>query len=566
MPARTTAWSSTSTTRVSTLETLDRQTRQSNNRGLTSRQDSFLQPAVEDGVALRIAEQTADGLYIVDHDGNFAFVNPAAVALFGYNDESELLGRNSHATTHYRRPDGSPYPVQECPLLKPRTTGESVRVDEDWFFRRDGSMIPVAYSSAPFPMEGGAGAVVAMRDMTELRRTQDELRLLQTATLRISSAEDFESAVAAVIREVCVEAGWVAGEMWVPNADCTFLELGPGWWAASPEMEEFFVKASAPQTMALGEGLPGMVWRDRRAVWIDVTTTRREGPRIHTARKVGFAAGVAVPVLAGADEVVAVLGFFADHRRVEDERWTNVLSAIAAQLGPVLSRKRAEEELARQAIELARSNADLRLFAELAAHELQQPLHAIVHRLAQGLAGPAGRDELLESALASARRLQDSIDGLLRYATVGEPTRGSVSADEVADQVLADLSLELEEAGADVVRRPLPNVEADATQLRVVFHNLLSNALRYRSSEPLRIEVGSFEDALYVRDNGRGIDPGDHGRVFELFGRGASAGEVDGIGIGLALSRRIVEAHGGELWLESEPATGTTFFFTVRAA
>jgi len=551
---------------VFTCETLDRRFERSNNRALTSGQGSIRGPTVDDRVSLRIAEQTADGLYIVDRDGSFAFVNPAAVSLFGYDDEAELLGRNSHATTHYRRPDGSAYPVEDCPLLKPRTTGESVRVDDDWFFRRDGSMIPVAYSSAPFPMEGGTGAVVAIRDMTELRRTQDELRLLQTATLTISSAEDFESAVAAVIREVCIEAGWVAGEMWIPNAECTHLELGPGWWAASPEMEEFFVKASAPQTMALGEGLPGMVWRDRRAVWIDVTTTRRQGPRIDTARKVGFAAGVAVPVLSGLDEVVAVLGFFADHRRVEDERWTNVLSAIAAQLGPVLSRKRAEDELARQAIELARSNADLRLFAELAAHELQQPLYAVVHRLAQGLAGSADRDELLESALGSARRLQDSIDGLLRYATVGEPTRLNVSADEVADQALADLAPELERAGAEVVRRPLRTVEADPTQLRVVFHNLLSNAVRYRSTEPLSIELGSLDGALYVRDNGRGIDPVDRARVFELFRRGGSAGDVDGVGIGLSLSRRIVEAHGGELWLESEPGSGTTFFFTVPAA
>lgn len=548
-----------------TRETLDGAYCRSNNRVLASRQGSIRGPVVEGSVALRIAEQTADGLYIVDHDGDFAFVNPAAVALFGYDDESELLGRNSHATTHYRRPDGSAYPAEDCPLLKPRTTGESVRVDDDWFFRRDGSMIPVAYSSAPFPMEGGTGAVVAVRDMTELRRTQDELRLLQTATLTISSAEDFESAIAAVISQVCVEAGWVAGEMWVPNAERTHLELGPGWWAASPEMEEFFVKASAPQTMALGEGLPGMVWRDRRAVWIDVTTTKRQGPRIDTARKVGFAAGVAVPVMAGADEVVAVLGFFADHRRVEDERWTNVLSAIAAQLGPVLSRKRAEDELARQAVELARSNADLRLFAELAAHELQQPLHAVVLRLAQGLAGPADRDELLESALGSARRLQDSIDGLLRYATVGEPARQTVLADEIADQALADLSLELENARAEVVRQPLPSVEGDATQLRVVFHNLLSNAIRYRSSEPLQVELGTLGCALFVRDNGRGIDPVDHARVFELFRRGSSAGDVDGVGIGLSLSRRIVEAHGGELWLESEPGAGTTFFFTVSA-
>jgi PAS domain S-box-containing protein len=194
---------------------------------LTSSSTSSPGSAVGSGASLRIAEQTADGLYIVDQDGDFTFVNPAAVALFGYENESELLGRNSHATTHYQRPDGSPYPVEDCPLLKPRLTGESVRVEDDWFFRRDGSMIPVAYSSAPFPMESGIGAVVAIRDMTELRQAEDELRLLQTATVLISAAETLEEAVGNVIREVCQESGWVAGEMWIPDDDCARLELAP---------------------------------------------------------------------------------------------------------------------------------------------------------------------------------------------------------------------------------------------------------------------------------------------------------------------------------------------------
>jgi len=489
-------------------------------------------------------------------------VNPAAVALFGYDDESELLGRNSHTTTHYARPDGSPYPAEECPLLGPRTTGESVRVDDDWFFRRDGSTIRVAYSSAPFPMESGTGAVVAIRDMTELREAEDELRLLQAATALISAAETFEEAIACVIREVCLQSGWVAGEMWIPDKAGARLGLAPGWWAASPEMEQFFVEASAPQTMRPGEGLPGLVWETKRAAWIDVTTTKREGPRIDTARRVGFAAGVGMPVLAEG-EVVAILGFFADHRRTEDDRWTDVLSAIAAQLGPVFLRKRAEDELSRQAIELARSNADLKLFAELTAHELQQPLHAVVATLGRALDGSPDHDELLTTALASARRLEDSIEGLLRYATVGEPQTETILADDVVDQAVADLALDLEAAEAEIVRERLPTIDADPAQLRAVFRNLISNAVRYRSAEPLRIEIGTADGALYVGDNGRGIDPIDHRRVFELFRRGASAGDAGGVGIGLALARRIVEAHGGELWLESAPGSGTTFFFTL---
>jgi signal transduction histidine kinase len=159
---------------------------------------------------------------------------------------------------------------------------------------------------------------------------------------------------------------------------------------------------------------------------------------------------------------VAVLGFFAVHRRTEDERWTGVLEAIAAQLGPVLSRKRAEDELSRQAVELARSNADLRLYAELTAHELQQPLHSVVQMLARAIDGVPDRGALLETAHSSARRLQDSIEGLLRYASVGKPEARPVSAEEVVDQAFADLAPELGEAGAElVVRRPLPSVQAD---------------------------------------------------------------------------------------------------------
>jgi hypothetical protein len=284
------------------------------------------------------------------------------VALFGYEDESELLGRNSHATTHYQRPDGSPYPVEDCPLLKPRPDGGERPRRRRLVLPADGSMIPVAYSSAPFPMESGVGAVVAIRDMTELRQAEDELRLLQTTTALISAAETLEEAVANVIREVCQESGWVAGEMWIPDDDCARLKLAPGWWAAAPEMEAFFVEASAPQTMGPGEGLAGTRLANAGA--------RLGRCRHHAARRPADRHGPPDRLCGRRRDAGARRGrggrgprLLRDHRRTEDDRWTDVLAAIAAQLGPVLLRKRAEDELSRQAIELARSNADLRLFA-----------------------------------------------------------------------------------------------------------------------------------------------------------------------------------------------------------
>nr|WP_183342418.1 PAS domain S-box protein [Conexibacter arvalis] len=145
----------------------------------------------------------ADAVYLVDRDGLVRFVNPAALEVLGYDEPAELLGAPSHATIHFRRPDGSPYPESECPLLLPRTTGRTVRVEDDWFVRRDGSMVPVAYSSAPIPEQGGGrGAVVAFRDTSERRAAEAAARReaaeraraeeLQQSRARIVAAADAE--------------------------------------------------------------------------------------------------------------------------------------------------------------------------------------------------------------------------------------------------------------------------------------------------------------------------------------------------------------------------------------
>jgi PAS domain S-box-containing protein len=122
-------------------------------------------PELADAETLRAAvTASADALYIVDTQGRIRFLNPAALRILAYEDERQLLGRNSHDTIHYLRRDGTSFPVGECPLLRPRLSGETVRVDEDWFVRQDGSLVPVAYSSGPVPLAEGRGAVVSFRE------------------------------------------------------------------------------------------------------------------------------------------------------------------------------------------------------------------------------------------------------------------------------------------------------------------------------------------------------------------------------------------------------------------
>jgi PAS domain S-box-containing protein len=143
--------------------------------------------AVERTVANRLAsdseemlaallESTVDAVYAVDARGVVLFANRAALSILGYAHESDLLGRDSHATIHSPRPDGRPFPESECPLLQPRSTGTPVQVEEDWFIRRDGTHVPVAYSSAPVVVNGARGAVVVFRDITERHRAQAERR------------------------------------------------------------------------------------------------------------------------------------------------------------------------------------------------------------------------------------------------------------------------------------------------------------------------------------------------------------------------------------------------------
>jgi signal transduction histidine kinase len=220
---------------------------------------------------------------------------------------------------------------------------------------------------------------------------------------------------------------------------------------------------------------------------------------------------------------------------------------------------------------LVRSNEDLRLFASLAAHELKEPLRTIEQstRLLLDDAGPLLRGEVRRSAelvVGGVRRLQSMIEGLLTLARLGASDERAESCDcnQVVSDVLESLRAKLSETGAKVEVKPLPSVRVDATQLRLVFRNLLSNALEFRGDSEPRIRVAALQDGdewvFSVRDEGTGIDPRDAERIFERFTR---LGEGSGAGLGLAICKHVVERHGGRIWVESQPGRGSTFLFTL---
>jgi PAS domain S-box-containing protein len=146
-------------------------------RGGSPTRDSRLQPRnnrcvigrpelLQNDTLFQAVAAVADALYVVDADGHIAFLNPTAIRILGYEDEGELLGKPSHETVHYLHADGSPYPAEECPLLRPLLTGDTVRIEQDWFVRKDRARVVVSYSSAPVNIGGGRGAVVAFQDIS----------------------------------------------------------------------------------------------------------------------------------------------------------------------------------------------------------------------------------------------------------------------------------------------------------------------------------------------------------------------------------------------------------------
>jgi light-regulated signal transduction histidine kinase (bacteriophytochrome) len=246
-------------------------------------------------------------------------------------------------------------------------------------------------------------------------------------------------------------------------------------------------------------------------------------------------------------------------------------------LQDITEQKRAEEALKGFADNLRRSNEDLERFAYSASHDLQEPLRTMViftqlleRRYREQMGADA--DEYISFIVDAGKRMQDLIDDLLEYSRV--TTRGvelkETDAETVLNGVLANLHSSIVENGATVTHDPLPQVMADSSQLQQVFLNLISNAIKFRREEPPEIRISAHRlDRMVrfsVRDNGIGIDPQYFDRIFVIFQRLHSREKYPGTGIGLALAKRIVERHGGTIWVESEPGKGSTFHFTMPAA
>lgn len=281
--------------------------------------------------------------------------------------------------------------------------------------------------------------------------------------------------------------------------------------------------------------------------------------------------GILTPVLYNAsvfrDESEEVVGVFAAARDVTErkkaekelrEYWENL-----------------EEQVKLRTEELAKSNADLKQFTYVASHDLREPLRMITtflqlldRRYKSQLDDDAR--EFIDFAVDGAKRLDKMIIDLLEYSRITnkEMMFSEVDFEEVMDKVSLNLNVVIYENNADITYDLPQNVRADENQMIILLQNLIGNAIKYRSDEKPKIHVSAKQDGNFivfqVKDNGIGIDSKHLKRIFTIFQRLHTHQEYEGSGIGLSIAQRIVHQHGGEIWAESEPGKGSTFYFTIK--
>ena len=288
-----------------------------------------------------VLTMAADAIIGVGQDQRIVIFNRGAERIFGYTAaelEGQLLDvllpprflavHREHIANFARAPESA------------RAMAERSGV---YGRRKNGDEFPAEATISKLAEGGKITFTVILRDISERKRTEEELRLLQSITQAASEAGDVQGALAVTLRKVCEAAGWLLAQAWIPRPDGTAIECSLAWYTRDASVEQFRL-ASLATPFAPGQGLPGRVWTDRRPCWIRDVTQDTNFPRAGLAMSLGLKAAMAIPVMVG-EQVLAVLEFFTRAPAEQDARSLQIVSAVAAQLGSVMQRKLTEERL-----------------------------------------------------------------------------------------------------------------------------------------------------------------------------------------------------------------------------
>jgi PAS domain S-box-containing protein len=486
-------------------------------------------------IAQELIEVLPFPVFFKGRDGKYLGVNKAWEEFFGIPRE-EFVGKEVHDL--YPQSPGvadKHYAMDQELWNHPGSQQYEIQVTT-----RDGRLRHTVYYKATFTDSRGgiAGLIGSIMDITERKRFEVALR---ESEARFRSLTELSS-------------DWY----WEQDEDLRFTTLSRGIFdAIGVAPEELIGKRRWDTEVA---GASDAEWAAHKAV-LDARQPFQdfEYGRRSTAGRLHYMSISGQPVFDAA-------GNFKGYRGVGKD--VTQRKTAEAEL------RSAHDELARKAQDLARSNAELQQFAYVASHDLQEPLRMVssyTQLLLRRYGGMFDSDakEFMDFIVDGAARMKQLIEDLLAYSRVG--TRGDdfqpTDSGQALEQALANLRAAIEASGATITHDPSAPVTADEVLLVQLFQNLIGNAIKFRGAQAPSIHVGMQEKAaewvLSVRDNGIGIDPQYFERIFVLFQRLHSKAEYPGTGIGLAICKKIIDRHGGRIWVESQPGQGSTFYCTL---
>lgn len=517
-------------------------------------------------------ETIPQGVIFVQENGEPGWINPTAAAQLGLPQGAVTPHAIAEAMTALRM---SATNVEQLTAQAAQFFAQPQVVIRDWQWNFANRALSL--SSTPIDLPQAPGRLWLLDDVSDRQRSQEELQqqirkaqLFSEVTLKIRQSLQIQDILQATVAEVRK----------ILNTDRVLIyRLWPNGTGSSVAEE-----MSSDLPTVLGYVFPEEVFPEEsrqlyRQGRIGLIPDVEHDPTIAPClvgylQQFAVKAKLAVPIFAKAE----LWGLLVAHQCDVPRQWTTaeteLLKQLADQIGIALTQAQLLEQETRQRQELSRSNTELQQFAYIASHDLQEPLRMVTsylqllerrykHQL------DADADDFIGFAVDGANRMKALIEDLLAYSRVGTHGRvfERVDCTTVVARSLANLKIAIEESQATVTYGALPEVMGDSSQLVQLFQNLISNAIKFRNQSPPVIHIAAEpreQTWLFsVQDNGIGIESAYAERIFVIFQRLHKRTEYPGTGIGLAVCKKIVERHGGQIWMQSEMGQGSTFYFTL---